>query len=644
MKEIKVFLASSEEMKDDRLLFGDFIRKLNELFNKREKKIVLLEWEDLDASYNGVRKQNEYNEHVRQSDIFIALFRTKAGKYTQEELNVAIENFKENQTPKIYIFISKLKDNENEDESLTKYIKYLKCELEYFPINYSNKDEFHLHFLLQLLIYENKKETNIKVEGDKLTFEGIEIGKVDEIDFFAKNEDFIRIREDLQGLNEDIIKLRQKIEKYSDDEDFKIELQEKLDKRNALQKEFDEHQIEILDFEKHIISLQGKRINDIEARAMELFSEGKLKEARIILKESRHEDEKIEKEWYATKEKIGAIKENMEQIISKSITDAKLVVLDTTISIEERKEEAKKVYSDADRRAKEIDLEKEKYIKLLGNYGEFLTKYAYYEEAINIYERLISLCEEDYEQNCVTANSYNNIGLVYYNLGYYEKALKYYNKAIEIHKTVLDKNHPFIAISYNNIGNVYRMLGDNNKALMYYNEALNIQEASIEKNNHNVANSYNNIGTVYADLKNYNKALKFHKKALEIFEAILGENHPDTSTSYNNIGVVYADLENYNKALKFHKKALEIRKQVLGEIHSNTATSYNNIGVVYADLGKYNEALEYLNKALEIFKEVLGENHTNTTRGILQDIESIKQNMNHPKNKKGFFARLFGKD
>lgn len=38
MKEIKVFLASSEEMKDDRLLFGDFIRKLNELFNKREKK------------------------------------------------------------------------------------------------------------------------------------------------------------------------------------------------------------------------------------------------------------------------------------------------------------------------------------------------------------------------------------------------------------------------------------------------------------------------------------------------------------------------------------------------------------------------------------------------------------------------------
>ena len=64
MKEIKVFLASSEEMKDDRLLFGDFIRKLNELFNKREKKIVLLEWEDLDASYNGVRKQNEYNEQI----------------------------------------------------------------------------------------------------------------------------------------------------------------------------------------------------------------------------------------------------------------------------------------------------------------------------------------------------------------------------------------------------------------------------------------------------------------------------------------------------------------------------------------------------------------------------------------------------
>ena len=55
------------------------------------------------------RLQDEYNEAVAQSDIFISLFGTKVGKYTEEEFDVAYHNFKENNRPKfIYTFFKDL--------------------------------------------------------------------------------------------------------------------------------------------------------------------------------------------------------------------------------------------------------------------------------------------------------------------------------------------------------------------------------------------------------------------------------------------------------------------------------------------------------------------------------------------------------
>lgn len=76
---IKIFLASSEELEADRYRFGNLIRKLDNIYEKRGIRIELFEWEDYDAAYNGMRKQDEYNERVRASDMFLALFYKKRG-------------------------------------------------------------------------------------------------------------------------------------------------------------------------------------------------------------------------------------------------------------------------------------------------------------------------------------------------------------------------------------------------------------------------------------------------------------------------------------------------------------------------------------------------------------------------------------
>ena len=100
MKTIKIFIASSEELEDDRNAFGNLVRKLNKTYEKRGIHLELFEWEDYDAAYNNRRKQDEYNDEVRASDMFLAVFHTKAGKFTIEEFDVATEEFRKKGAPK----------------------------------------------------------------------------------------------------------------------------------------------------------------------------------------------------------------------------------------------------------------------------------------------------------------------------------------------------------------------------------------------------------------------------------------------------------------------------------------------------------------------------------------------------------------
>ena len=122
MKEIKVFLASSEELTSERKEIADLVLNLNDIYSEKGIAIKLIKWEYLGKTYNGVRKQEEYNQAVRSCDIFLGLFYTKAGMFTVEEFDIAIEQYhKSRQTPMILVFLKDLLPTDVEDESLKSF-------------------------------------------------------------------------------------------------------------------------------------------------------------------------------------------------------------------------------------------------------------------------------------------------------------------------------------------------------------------------------------------------------------------------------------------------------------------------------------------------------------------------------------------
>lgn len=59
MKTIKIFLASSEELKQERIELADLVEQLNHTLAKLDLRIQLVKWEYLDSSIDARHKQEE---------------------------------------------------------------------------------------------------------------------------------------------------------------------------------------------------------------------------------------------------------------------------------------------------------------------------------------------------------------------------------------------------------------------------------------------------------------------------------------------------------------------------------------------------------------------------------------------------------
>jgi len=101
----RIFLASSCELESDRQGFRAFINRKNNVLNKKGVFLELVIWEDISGEVYDTHKQNHYNEELKTCDIFIMLYWSKVGMYTNIEFDCALERFKRSSDClKIFVF------------------------------------------------------------------------------------------------------------------------------------------------------------------------------------------------------------------------------------------------------------------------------------------------------------------------------------------------------------------------------------------------------------------------------------------------------------------------------------------------------------------------------------------------------------
>lgn len=161
MKTLKIFLASSEELKYERKLVSELVTKLNYRWSKYNITIRLNEWEYCNSAMSKQHKQEDYNKELRQSNMCVILFWTRFGMYTSMELDLAYEML--------------VSDSElNQMRVLFKRSKDMSSELKVFKTNFE-KDHIELcntfetdNQLLKLIFNEIVSYTQRQINEERI--------------------------------------------------------------------------------------------------------------------------------------------------------------------------------------------------------------------------------------------------------------------------------------------------------------------------------------------------------------------------------------------------------------------------------------------------------------------------------------------
>ena len=147
MKKIKIFLASSIELKPERERFEiEIYRKCKSWFDKG-LFLHLDIWEDMSARMSLTGSQSEYNNLLKDADLFVFLAYSKVGMYTEEEFEHAFGQFKSTHKPFIFTYFKT--PPENKEDTLAHFKQKLN-ELKHFYANFNDVNDLWNQFNKEL--------------------------------------------------------------------------------------------------------------------------------------------------------------------------------------------------------------------------------------------------------------------------------------------------------------------------------------------------------------------------------------------------------------------------------------------------------------------------------------------------------------
>ena len=169
----KIFLASSEELRDDRRAFELMIGRLNQQWRQRDFIFDLVVWENFIDAMSREGLQNEYNMAVEECDIFVMMFFTKVGRYTLEEFGTSFADIAAGTGPRIYTYFKNdfilTGDIDDSIKSLLEFKAKLRA-LNHYVTEYRNTEDLQWQFSRQLeMLYGSDGTSSLDITDNTPT-------------------------------------------------------------------------------------------------------------------------------------------------------------------------------------------------------------------------------------------------------------------------------------------------------------------------------------------------------------------------------------------------------------------------------------------------------------------------------------------
>ena len=521
MKTIKIFLASSEELRQERLEMADVIENLNTRLKPLNIQIQLVKWEYLDSSMGPVHKQEEYLQELRDCEMCIVIYWTKFGDYTTMELDTAYQRLCNEQNPrKLYVYF---KDGGTITPELESFRDSFPENYGHFYSHFSNVDTLKSDFLLQFIDYQKNYLQNssfVEIRGDGQVRVGGEVYvELKNLNFVGNNEEYNRLIRDIKK-TEKLLSITD-----SDDSDYReyaIELQGLLEKKKEMEES-------LWDTALRITRLSSTKYSERLMRAKNLFLEGNNNGAMAIL----NEDE-IDNDIQHNLRLIQLGKEGQKGL-SSNIDEylLKINILRNNVSTD--------WYLEVDRLYKKCidagrdNISAEKIAEILLEYGNFLEEQnsfseseELYKESLKIYRRLAKENPQAYEPGL--ASTIGNLANLYQNTNRLEESEELYNESLEIYRRLAKGNpqayEPDLARTIGGLSYLKNEIGQFAEA-----EQLAIVALNLDSSQHFI---YSNLAAARLFQGKYEEAWSIYKK----YKDELKDDFIDDFEQYSQLDII----------------------------------------------------------------------------------------------------------
>ncbi len=609
MKRVKIFLASSiEDLREDRLQVGDFIRQLNEIYLDSGVHFSLIKCEDYDNSIVSGGKQQEYDREIRESELVFFLFFRKVGDYTRHEFEVALEAFQARKKPRIITYFKTVSAPEEAAEEVSAFMQLLDGELKHYYNTYGHIDTLKLGMLMQIKLLQ-LDASQLKLENGQVLLGGKAVVQ-------AENVPMLRGNQALQELTEKRRQLQQQLDQcrsaYLADPTPEKEAAffGTSAELNRVSKELTQVEQETMALLTSVAEMtaDGRVLTCRLKEALKQFDRGDYAAVRAILA-----DEERENELRRAENRAAMAKNEIQGYVEEE-----LLLIKTEKAQGINRQRAQRIRAGYEKVVALV--EKHDLDKLpLYDYACFLYDQNDYPGAVAVAEKLqwhwskpgAAIAEDHY------ATLLNLLGNLYSGTQRYTEAEVAYGKAVEIYTRLAARNpeaiEPKLAVILNNLGILHKENQRDTQAEVAYEKAVEIYTRLAERNPEafepNLAAILNNLGILFADTERYTEAEAAYDKTVEIRTRLAARNpeafEPDLATSLNNLGNLYCYTQCDTDAEKVYGKAVEIYTRLAARnpeaFEPKLAAILNNLGNLYKNTQRDTEAEEVYGKALDIY-------------------------------------------
>jgi len=222
-----------------------------------------------------------------------------------------------------------------------------------------------------------------------------------------------------------------------------------------------------------------------------------------------------------------------------------------------------------------------------------------YESALEVFERVCSLTQEDEESNLVAEIEVaNQIGDVYRNLEQYDKALIKHQEAMELAKQLKPEEEEKISTILFYLGKLYKAQGQDSLALDAQIMSLEITERGGSSAKHALA--LLEIGLLYERFGDFEKAFSSLNQALEI--AKKNGNEKEVVYILNMLAATYAKTKSAHGSIRSAETALQIATDNYDFAAASEACA--NLAHCFKALKNFEKSLEY-ERLEDVFKNQL---------------------------------------